>query len=202
MLGKVLVVGASGLLGRAVVRALEGRAEVIPASRKGSAEAVDIADRASIEALFGRIGIVDAVVCVAGMVRFVPWAHVTDEDWAHGLSHKLMGQVNLVRAGSPFVRDGGSIILTTGVLAQHPMPGSSIVTTVNAAVEGFVRSAALEIGRGVRVNALSPGWITETLVAMGMDPSAGLPVADVAQRLVQLIESDANGTVLVAATDD
>lgn len=199
MIGKVLVVGASGLLGRAVVRALDGRAEVILASRKGSPQRVDIADQASIEALFGRVGTVDAIVCVAGMVRFVPWANVTDDDWAHGLSQKLMGQVNLVRIGAPFVPDGGSIILTTGVLAQYPMPGSSIVTTVNAAVEGFVRSAAIEIGRGVRVNAVSPGWIADTMVAMGMDPSPGLPAADVAGRFVQLIESDANGTVLIAA---
>ena len=198
-IGKVLVVGGSGLLGGAVVRALEGRAEVVPASRKGSAQTVDIADPASIAALFARVGKVDAIVCVAGMVRFVPWADATDADWAHGLSHKLMGQVNLVRIGAPFVRDGGSIILTTGVLSQYPIPGSSIVTTVNAAVEGFVRSAAIEIGRGVRVNALSPGWIAETMVAMGMDPSPGLPAADVAERLVRLLESDANGTVLLAA---
>ena len=135
------------------------------------------------------------------MVRFVPWANVTNDDWAHGLSQKLMGQVNLVRTNSPFVRDGGSIILTSGVLAQYPIAGSSIVTTVNAAVEGFVRSAAIEIGRGVRVNAVSPGWVTETMVAMGIDPSPGLPGAEVAERFVQLIESAANGTVLVAAKE-
>ena len=197
-IGKVLVVGASGLLGRAVVQALEGRTEVILASRKGSPQSVDIADQESIEALFVRVGTVDAIVCVAGMVRFVPWANVTNDDWAHGLSQKLMGQVNLVRIGAASVRDGGSIILTTGVLAQYPIPGSSIVSTVNAAVESFVRSAAIEIGRGVRVNAVSPGWIAETMVSMGMDPSQGLPAADVAERFVQLIESDANGTVVLA----
>ncbi|MHB8551805.1 MAG: short chain dehydrogenase [Acidiferrobacterales bacterium] len=196
---KVLVVGASGLLGSAVVRALDGRAEVILASLEGSPQVVDITDRASIEALFERVGIVDAIVCTAGMVRSVPWANVTDDDWAHGLSQKLMGQVNLVRIGAPFVRDGGGIILTSGMLAQYPMLGSSIVTTVNAAVEGFVRSAAIEIGRGVRVNAVSPGWVAETMAAMGMDPSPGLAAADVAERFVQLIESDINGSVIIAA---
>ena len=198
---RVLVVGASGLLGGEVVKALAGRADVVAASRTGSSETVDITDKDSLEALFARVGRVDAVVCTAGMVPYVQWADAGDDDWAQGVSQKLMGQVSLTRIGARFVRDGGSITLTTGTLAQHPMPGSSIVTTVNAAVEGFVRSAALEIGRGVRVNAVSPGWITETLVAMGMDPSPGLPAAAVAARFVRLIESDENGVVLVAAQD-
>ena len=196
---RVLVVGASGLLGGEVVRALAGRADVVSASRRGSSETVDITDRGSIDALFDRVGPVDAIVCTAGMVPYVQWADAGDDDWAQGVSQKLMGQVDLTRIGARHVRDGGSITLTTGTLAQHPMPGSSIVTTVNAAVEGFVRSAALEIGRGVRVNAVSPGWITETLVAMGMDPAPGLSAADVAARFVHLIESDVSGAVLVAA---
>ena len=70
---------------------------------------------------------------------------------------------------------------------------------MNAAVEGFVRAAAIEVGRGVRVNAVSPGWVAETLSAMGRDPSPGLPAAQVAERYLRLIDSDANGTVLVAA---
>lgn len=196
---KVLVVGASGLLGGEVVRALAGRAEVVSASRHDPGNPVDLASKKSIEALFEKVGEVDAIVCTAGMVHFVPWASVTDEDWAHGLANKLMGQVNLVRVGAAFVRDGGSITLTTGILAQHPMPGSSIVTTVNAAVEGFVRAAALEVGRGIRINAVSPGWIAETLKAMGMDASQGLPAAEAAQVFVQLLESSSNGTVVVAA---
>lgn len=198
-IGRVLVVGATGLIGSAVVRLLDGRAEVIQASRKGSPQNVDIADRASIEALFRRVGTVDAIICVAGMARFKPWSQVTDDDWSHALTNKLMGQVNLARIGAAYVRDGGSITLTTGLLAQYPMPGSSILTTVNAAVEAFVRSAAIEIGRGVRVNAVSPGWIAEALVAMKRDPSPGVPAADVAERYVQLLESGASGTVVVAA---
>jgi len=196
---KVLVVGATGLLGGAIVRALAGRAEVILAARTGVPQTVDITDRASLESLFARVGAVDDIVCTAGMVRFVPWANVTDEDWTQGLAHKLMGQVNLVRVGAPFVRDGGSITLTSGVLAQRPMPGSSIVSTVNAAVEGFVRAAAIEIGRGVRVNAVSPGWVAETMQRMGMDPSPGIPAAEVAERFVRLIESEINGCVIIAA---
>jgi NAD(P)-dependent dehydrogenase (short-subunit alcohol dehydrogenase family) len=110
-----------------------------------------------------------------------------------------MGQVNVVRFGAPSVRDGGAITLTTGVLAQHPMPGGAIITTINAAVEGFARAAAVEIGSRVRVNVVSPGWITETLAAMGMDPAPGLPAAEAAECFIRQMDSGPAGSVLLAA---
>jgi NAD(P)-dependent dehydrogenase (short-subunit alcohol dehydrogenase family) len=104
--------------------------------------------------------------------------------------------VNVVRLGAPSVRDGGAITLTTGVLAQHPMPGGAIATTANAAVEGFVRAAALELGTRIRVNVVSPGWVTETLTALGMDPAPGVPAAEVALAYIRAMESGASGSVL------
>ncbi len=195
---KILVVGASGLLGRSIVAELGDGAEVVRASRSSGTETVDISDGESIERLFGRVGQVDGLICVAGTAPFKPWADATDDDWARGLANKLMGQVDLVRIGAGSVRDGGAIVLTSGVLSTYPMPGSCIITTVNAAVDGFVRSAALEIGRGVRVNAVSPGWVAETMEAMGMDSSTGMPAADVARLFVGLLEGDANGQTVPA----
>jgi NAD(P)-dependent dehydrogenase (short-subunit alcohol dehydrogenase family) len=139
---------------------------------------------------------VDAIACTAGMVRFVPWTQASDEDWVHGVANKLLGQVNVVRLGAASVRDGGAITLTTGVLAQQPMPGGAIATTANAAVEGFVRAAALELGARIRVNAVSPGWISETLVALGMDPAPGVPAAEAALSYLQAIDGGASGSVL------
>lgn len=196
---RALVVGSSGLLGSALVKVLRGEAEVVEASFGRAPHRVDIAEPASLKRLFETVGPVDAIACVAGMARFIPWDRATDEDWAHGMANKLMGQVNLVRYGVPHVRDGGAITLTTGVLAQHPMPGGAIFTTVNSAVEGFVRAAALELGPRVRVNAVSPGWITETLQAMGQDPTPGLPAAEAALSFARQMRSGAPGTVLVAA---
>jgi NAD(P)-dependent dehydrogenase (short-subunit alcohol dehydrogenase family) len=192
---RVLVIGSSGLLGSHLVRALRGNADVVEASFGRAAHKVDIADPASLRRLFEAAGPVDAIACTAGMVRFVPWAQASDDDWAHGVANKLLGQVNVVRLGAPFVRDGGAITLTTGVLAQHPMPGGAIATTANAAVEGFVRAAALELGARIRVNAVSPGWITETLTALGMDPAPGVPAAEAALAYVRALETGASGSV-------
>ena len=196
---KVIVVGASGLMGRNICEALGDTVDVVRASRSKSPEQVDISDPASISALFERVGLVDGLICVAGTAPYLPWANITDADWAAGLANKLMGQVNLTRIGAPFVRDGGAIILTSGLLSESPMPGSSIMSTVNAGVNAFVRSAALEIGRGVRVNAVSPGWVAEAMVAMGMDPSPGMPAADIARVFVGVLGGESNGMTFPAA---
>jgi NAD(P)-dependent dehydrogenase (short-subunit alcohol dehydrogenase family) len=196
---RVLVIGSSGLLGSHLVKALQGKADVVEASFSRAPLHVDIADPASLRRLFAQVGTVDAIACAAGMARFVPWASATDDDWAHGVANKLMGQVNVARLGAPHVRDGGAITLTTGVLAQHPIPGGAIFTTANAAVEGFARAAAVEIGPRVRVNVVSPGWITETLVAMGMDPAPGLPASEAAEYYIRQMDRGAAGSVLAAA---
>ncbi|MFY9968724.1 MAG: SDR family oxidoreductase, partial [Roseiarcus sp.] len=91
-------------------------------------------------------------MCTGGAARFKPWEQMTDEDWAFSLANKLLGQVNVVRYGAKSVRPGGAITLTTGLAAQYPSPGSAIITTVNAAVEAFVRAVAAEPSITVRVN--------------------------------------------------
>jgi NAD(P)-dependent dehydrogenase (short-subunit alcohol dehydrogenase family) len=106
---KVLAVGATGLLGAHVVAALRPAHQVVEAAASRAPEQVDITRRASLRALFERVGLIDAVVCTAGMVRFVRWSDATDDDWEHGRRQKLMGQVNLVRIGAGFVRDRGRV---------------------------------------------------------------------------------------------
>jgi len=107
-----------------------------------------------------------------------------------------MGQVNLVRYGFEHMQDGGSFTLTTGILAQAPIPGSAAISLVNAAVEGFIRAAALEAPRKIRVNAVSPPWVTETLQALKMDTSRGLPAAIVARAYVRSVTGTDTGSTL------
>ena len=196
-MSKILVIGAAGLIGKDVVKTL-GESECIRASRS-SDERVDISDPKSIAALFARIGMVDGIICTGGAARFKPWSELTDEDWTFSLANKLLGQVNVVRYGLKSVRPGGAITLTTGLASQYPSPGSAIVTTVNAAVEAFVRAAAAEPSISVRVNAVSPGWVSETLQAMGRNPAEGIPAAEVAKITVRQFREGATGSVAPAA---
>jgi NAD(P)-dependent dehydrogenase (short-subunit alcohol dehydrogenase family) len=109
-----------------------------------------------------------------------------------------MGQINVVRSGLSQIADYGSFTLTSGVLSLEPMPGSTAISPVNAGIEGFVRAAALELPRGVRINAVSPPWVKETLVALGMDPSPGMPAAEVAKAYAESVEGTKNGFVIDA----
>src|SRR5690242_3718170 len=195
-MSRILVIGAAGLIGREVVRAL-GESECIRASRN-SGERVDISDPKSLAALFERIGELDGIICTGGAARFKPWGQLSDEDWTFSLANKLLGQVNVVRYGAKSVRPGGAITLTTGLAAQFPAPGSAIITTVNAAVEAFVRAAAAEPALAVRVNAVSPGWVSETLRALGRDPSNGIPAAEVAKVVVRQFREGSAGSVAPA----
>ncbi len=195
---KVVVIGATGTIGKAVADALAKKGhEVIRASRK-SAVRVDIEDAATLRALFASTKDIDAVVCCAGGAGWGPLTNLTDDDFALSLRYKLMGQVNVVRVARDKVRDGGSITVTSGILASKPMPGSAAVSLVNAGLEGFVRAAGLEMQRGVRVNVVSPPWVKETLRAMKMEESHGLAAADVAKAYVAAVEGQANGDVLEA----
>jgi len=198
---KVLVVGATGTIGSAVAAALSARHEVIPASHTKSAHKVDLADPESIRKMYQEVGRVDAVICAAGEAKFAPLASLTEDDFQFCLSNKLMGQVNLVRLGFDYVTDAGSFILTGGVLAQHPMAGGAAISLVNAGLEGFTRAAALEAPRHIRVNVVSPPWVTETLAALGMDTSQGTPAATVARAYVRALEGSGSGEVVAVGGD-
>jgi NAD(P)-dependent dehydrogenase (short-subunit alcohol dehydrogenase family) len=196
---RILLVGATGTIGRAVATALRGRHDVIEASRHKARYHVDIADPDSIRSLYEDVGHVDAVVCAAGQAAWKPLAELTDADFAFSLRSKLMGQVNLVRVGVNWIRDGGSFTLTSGILAQQPSPGGAAASVVNAGVEAFARAAALELPRGLRINVVSPLWVSETLQAMGRDAAGGVPAADVARSYVESVEGTQTGVVIATA---
>ena len=193
---RVIVVGATGTIGSAVCDALASRHAVVTVGYKDGTFHVDIGQLDSIRQLFAAIGRYDALVSTAGVAKFASFDELEDTDYQFGLSHKLMGQVNLVRIGRQFITDRGSFTLTSGVLSQEPMKGSASISVVNAGIEGFVRAAALELPRGIRINAVSPPWVRETLLALKMDPSPGMPAATVARAYLASIEGTATGQII------
>jgi len=196
---KIVIIGATGTIGKAVAAALRGKHEVIAVSRSAAQYRADITDKSSLEKAFAAIGKVDAIVSAAGGAVFKPLAALTDADFEKCLHDKLMGQVNVVRVGSQYIRSGGSITITSGVLAGEPMPGAAAISMVNAGLEGFGRAAALELGNEkIRVNVVSPPWVTETLIAYKMDPANGLPAAEVAKAYVKSVEGEATGLIIDA----
>lgn len=195
---RILLIGATGTIGGAIAAALRGRHDIIEVSHKKTALTVDIADPESIRAMYKKVGKVDAVVSAAGAAKFAPMEKLSDDDFRFSLNNKLMGQVNVVRFGFDFVNDGGSFTVTSGVLAQQPMKGSGAISLVNAGLEGFTRAAALEAPRNIRVNCVSPPWVSETLKAMGQEPSGGVPADEVARSYVRSLEGRESGLVIAA----
>jgi NAD(P)-dependent dehydrogenase (short-subunit alcohol dehydrogenase family) len=192
----VLLVGASGTLGRAVHAELKQRHEVITASRSGRLK-VDITDSASIRRLFKGVGKVDALVCAAGHVHFGALADMTEELYAIGLRDKLMGQVNLAMIGREYLNDGGSITLITGILAEQPIRAGSSASMVNGALEAFVRAAAIELPRGIRINAVSPNVFAESMpgYAPFFRGFEAIPVARAALAFGRSVEGAQTGQV-------
>lgn len=163
---KILVIGASGTVGKGVVEEMARDNQVIRVGKTQGDFQVDLTSEESVRALFAKTGKVDAIVSATGGVHFGPLGEMTTEQFNSGLQDKLMGQVRLVLAGKAFLTPGGSFTLTTGILAQQPIRTGVNATAVNAALEGFVMSAANELP-GLRINAVSPTVLTEALDSYG-----------------------------------
>lgn len=157
---RILVIGAGGQVGRTAVEALDGH-EVVSASRR-SEPSVDITDPTSIERLFASTGQVDAVIVAVGEVPFRPLADLSHVDYEAAFRGKVLSQLDVVRIGTPYVRDGGSITLTSGILSREPIATGAAASLANGAVESYVRAAATELPRGIRINAVSPSVLEDS----------------------------------------
>ncbi|AUI06553.1 MULTISPECIES: short chain dehydrogenase [Stenotrophomonas] len=165
---KILLVGASGTLGQAVARQLGQQHQILAAGRHSGELRVDLTDDASVAELFARTGPVDAVISTAGKLYFGPLQEMTPEQFNIGLQDKLLGQVRLALAAQHHLNAGGSITLTSGIVSAQPIRDGVNATSVNAALEGFVRAAALELlPRGLRINVVSPNVLIESMAAYG-----------------------------------
>jgi len=194
---KIIVIGASGTLGKAVSAELSARHEIVAVGRKSGDFQADMRELKSLKSMFQKIAKVDAIVCTAGSVHFGPWAELTPEKFDIGLRDKLMGQVNAVFASQEFLNDGGSFTLTSGILSEDPIQYGAAASLVNGALESFVRAAAIELPRGLRINAVSPTVVTESLDSFGpyFRGYKAAPAREVALAYSKSVEGKQTGQV-------
>ncbi|ACT48681.1 short chain dehydrogenase [Methylotenera mobilis] len=192
---KVLLVGASGTIGKAIIQEFAPRHEIIEAGKNHGQHQVDITNIDSVRALFSKVGKVDAIIAAAGNVHWGSFNEMTADEFRVGLNEKLMGQVNLTLVGQDFLNDGGSITLTSGSLSHDPYVGGAAFTTVNSAVDGFIRGVAVELSRDCRINSVSPNVLEESwaIYGGGVPGTTPVPAAKVALAYRKSVEGRQSG---------
>jgi NAD(P)-dependent dehydrogenase (short-subunit alcohol dehydrogenase family) len=194
---KIILIGATGHLGKAVVDALNDRHEIVRVAHTQGDLQVDITDVASIAQLFEHVGEFDALVSTTGDVLFGPLEEFTQDQFQVGLRSKLMGQVNLVMLGLKHIRSNGSFTLTTGQINEDPIRFGASGAMVNGGIEAFARSAAIELPRGIRINVVSPTVTEESWSAFGpfFPGQKPIPAAEAANGYVKSVEGPQTGQI-------
>ena len=194
--GKVaLVTGGSRGIGAAISRELgkagarvavnfrSGReaADEVAAEIGGLALQADVSNPGEVQALVerveGELGDIDALVNNAGVTRDTLIARMTDDDWQTVIDTNLRGTFNTSRAVSRKMlrRRAGSIVNLSSVVGVHGNPGQANYAASKAGIIGLTKALARELGsRGVRVNAIAPGYISTELTDVLPEEARGL----------------------------
>ncbi|QNJ97934.1 short chain dehydrogenase [Constantimarinum furrinae] len=195
---KILIIGGSGTIGKKVVERFSETDEVIVAGRNSGDVTVDISSSESIKKMFEKSGTLDAVVNIAGDAKWDKFDNLSEEDYYIGIKSKMMGQVNLVRLGRKHLNPGGSITLTTGILADEPVDMTTSAAMVNGAVQSFVKAVALELDNGHRVNVVSADLVEDAYEKYKDYFPGNTPVAmnKVVDGYVKSVKGKINGEIL------
>ncbi len=180
---KIVIIGGSSGIGLATAQmaAAEGASIVIGSRSEeklrtakekigGTVEAftVDVTVEESVKQFFDRVGEFDHLATPGNEAALGHFLKMAIPKARGAFDSKFWGQYYAARYGAPKIRSGGSITFFAGVWSQRPVPGSSVVTAINSAIEGLGRALALELAP-IRVNTVSPG-IVDTPIYAGMAP--------------------------------
>ncbi|MNS41699.1 short chain dehydrogenase [compost metagenome] len=195
---KIIIVGATGTIGKVVTDELKKRHEVISVGSKSGDFQVDITSSTAIQNLFKQTGKFDALISTTGSAFFGPFNELTEEKMNDSIKSKLMGQVNLVLEGRKFINPNGSFTLTSGILSEDPIKMGAALSLVNGAINSFVIGAAVEMENGVRINAVSPGVVENSRDYYGQYFPGHVPVAmdRVVAGYVKSVEGAITGQVI------
>ncbi|MCC5973597.1 MAG: SDR family oxidoreductase [Rubellimicrobium sp.] len=163
---RIVVTGGAGGIGRAVVAVLKaGGHEVASFDLQDNPKAdrsvtLDLLDEAALAAAFSGFGRADGLVCLAGVnlpgrVTELAWA-----DWRRTMAVNVGGMMLALKHASPHLTEGGAVVLTSSVSAHIATVGSVAYHASKGGVLGLMRAASGGFAaRGIRVNAVSPGWV-------------------------------------------
>lgn len=195
---KILIIGGNGTIGRKITERFSESDEVLIAGRNSGDVTVDISSSESIKEMFQNTGAVDAIVNVAGDAKWEKFDNLTEEDFYIGIKSKMMGQVNLVRFGRPFLNSGGSFTLTTGILADEPVDMTTSAAMVNGAIQSFVKAVALELKNGHRINVVSADLVEDAYEKYKNYFPGNTPVSmrKVVDGYVKSVKGKINGEIL------
>ena len=194
---KILIIGGNGTIGKKVSSFLSNENKIVTAGRNSGNLKIDLSDSNSIKNLFENNNDFDAVISIAGEAVWAPFNDLTEEDYYKGIKNKMMGQVNLVKIGRNHMNYGGSITLTTGILADNPVKMTTSAALVNGGIHSFVKAASLEMENNIRVNVVSPGLVEDSAVKY-KDYFPGYKIVkmkNLAELYERVIKGEQNGEV-------
>ncbi len=194
---RILVIGGNGTIGKKVSQRLLERHEVIIAGRSSGDVQVDFSDASSIKKMFEEVGEVDSIVAIAGDAKWDKFNNLSEEDFYIGIKSKLMGQVNVVRIGKDYLNKGGSITLSTGILADDPVDMTTSAAMVNGAIHSFVKAVVLELDM-VRVNVVCSDLVEDAYEKYKdyFPGNTPVPMHKIVDGYVKCIEGKITGRIL------
>ena len=178
--GQVAVVaGGAGAIGAAIAQRLSlagarvytldvRRGEALPGI---TALECELTQPDQVAAAIARIdseaGRIDIVAHSAGVTRDARLWKITDDDWRAVMSTNLDSAFYLLRAATPMLRRvGGAVVLVSSINGERGKIGQAAYAASKGGMNALARTAARELGHfGIRVNVVSPGWITTPMTA-------------------------------------
>ncbi len=173
---KVILIGATGIIGKIILSELKKyeHIQIVTVSRSGETDIrADISSLDQIKEMYTRVGSFDAVINAAGDCWVGSFNEMTEDNWYIGIKNKMMGQINLVMVGKDLINNNGSFTLTSGFLSDDPIKGTINYSVANGGIDNFVFAASIELERGIRVNAVSPGSVVENYDGNMNTPATG-----------------------------
>ncbi|AYF76404.1 short chain dehydrogenase [Nocardia yunnanensis] len=198
---RIVVVGGAGTIGRKLVPALRSRGhEVVVAGRASGDVRVDLTAHDTVEALYREVGAVDAIVGVAAHGALDEFGTLTANSLADNMKAKFFGQVDLVLTGQHHCADGASFTLTSGIFADEAWPHVTGGGVISGALHSFILSAAIELPRRMRINAVSPTMIDDSKDAFASSFPGMRPVSvdELVTHYLHCVEGDETGQIVRA----